>query len=59
MDGVDNSVGAEEPYLVAPFLWVALGILGIVVVDEVLVFDVDIECRIERCAGVKRHRKQR
>lgn len=55
VDGVDDARGGEEPHLVAPFLGVAGGVAGVVVVEEVEVFDVVVEAGVEGGVGLEGH----
>jgi len=43
VDFVYDAIHVKEPHLIAPFFRLALGIVGIVVVDEVQVFEVCLE----------------
>ena len=59
MDGIDDTVVAEEPHFVSPGFGISLGVLGGVVVDEVEVFDVAVKGWVEGCAGVEGHGRLR
>lgn len=54
VDFVHDPRGAEEPHLIAPFLRRAFWAFGVVVVDEVDVFDVFVKLRdgLLECGGV-------
>lgn len=49
MDCINDAILVEEPHLIPPFLWVAVGVSGVVIVQEVSVPDVLVKGRMQRC----------
>lgn len=49
MDGVHDPVGGPKPDLISPFLWLpSLGVLSVVVVYQVKIFQVFLESSLHR-----------
>lgn len=46
MDCVDNAVFVVEPHFIAPFFRVSGAVLCSVVIDQVAVADIGVECRV-------------